>query len=200
MKTCADCDRPIAHDPQRIETHTPVPLKQNGYVGDTFVPWDKTHKSWPKITARTVCGLCYVSDYARTMPDGPEREEIMLQMDALLLQVAKDEAAARTATPKRSPAKGKRPKPTRHQRNGARRNGHALTSANAANFDSISEANATVVDAALTCACQPYLDVLTYDRWRALGRQVRHGQHGIRINRGPTVFCKCQTDALEVTA
>lgn len=68
------------------------------------------------------------------------------------------------------------------------------------------------------CACEPYTDVFTFNRWRAQGRTVRRGEHGIvlpvvieksyigkdelgdetertsRILRRSYVFCRCQTD------
>jgi hypothetical protein len=45
-------------------------------------------------------------------------------------------------------------------------------------------ANALQVTAALAdrhCACEPYADVFTFGRWRAQGRTVRRGEHGIRL-------------------
>lgn len=71
------------------------------------------------------------------------------------------------------------------------------------------------------CTCEPYLDVFTFNRWRAQGRTVRRGEHGIklpvivsgqktddrtgetetfRMRRTSAVFCRCQTDALGAPA
>ena len=89
-----------------------------------------------------------------------------------------------------------------------------MTAAEAKEFDGYSERNAAIVADALTCDCEPYEDVYTYDRWQALGRQVVKGQHGIKLSITKayeiedkdtgelvtrkrrwytTVFCKCQT-------
>ncbi len=70
------------------------------------------------------------------------------------------------------------------------------------------------------CHCEPYADVFTFRRWRAQGRTVHKGEHGIalpvviektyagtdelgdetprtsRILQRSYVFCRCQTDAL----
>ena len=73
------------------------------------------------------------------------------------------------------------------------------------------------------CTCEPYADVYTFARWRAQGRTVRKGEHGIalpvviertyvgndetgeetertgRMLRRSYVFCRCQTDTLSTT-
>lgn len=97
---------------------------------------------------------------------------------------------------------------------------HTLTSDKARSFDYFSRTNADVLTAAATqngCACQPYLDWFTYQRWQAQGFQVRKGEHGIRLltwvaqetdpdtdaiqlkspKKRPwryTAFCRCQVD------
>ncbi|HEV8670989.1 MAG TPA: ArdC family protein [Candidatus Limnocylindria bacterium] len=99
-----------------------------------------------------------------------------------------------------------------------------LTPEDARSFDGYSIANAIAVKTALAergCACEPYEDVFTFNRWRAQGRIVRRGEHGIRLTvyitamragedadgvvdeprayRMPKtshVFCRCQTDEL----
>ena len=90
----------------------------------------------------------------------------------------------------------------------------------ARSFQGYSVANAAAVVhglAARGCHCEPYADVFTFARWRAQGRTVRKGQHGIRLpvivhgestdkdtgetrtyslRRASFVFCRCQTDTL----
>jgi antirestriction protein ArdC len=92
-----------------------------------------------------------------------------------------------------------------------------MTPAQATTFDRISPANAATLlaaSAARGCACEPYRDYLTFRRWRAVGRHVRKGEHGVTLplvmepetdtETGETrtrprfgrshVFCRCQTD------
>jgi len=59
-----------------------------------------------------------------------------------------------------------------------------MTADEAQAFDRFSVHNAAVlVEAAATrgCRCQPYVDWFTYDRWHALGRQVRRGEKSTRL-------------------
>jgi len=59
-----------------------------------------------------------------------------------------------------------------------------LTPDDARSFDGYSVANAVAVRQALGergCSCEPYEDVFTFNRWRAQGRIVRRGQHGIAL-------------------
>ena len=90
-----------------------------------------------------------------------------------------------------------------------------MTAESAQSFGRFSIHNATLVKASLTCDCDPYADVFTFKRWKAQGRVVMRGQHGIRIgvvldkDRDDTdrpmfarasVFCRCQTAPLEPKA
>lgn len=92
-----------------------------------------------------------------------------------------------------------------------------MTATEAAHFETYSAANATAVLLNLDCDCQPYEDVFTYARWRALGYQVKAGEKAIRIptiktvtqedDHGETttrrikktscVFCRCQVKPIE---
>lgn len=59
-----------------------------------------------------------------------------------------------------------------------------MTPEQARTFEGYSVANAVAVKTALAergCACEPYADVFTFNRWRAQGRFVRKGEHGIRL-------------------
>ena len=80
-------------------------------------------------------------------------------------------------------------------------------------FDRYSVQNATEVKAAFPCGCLPYISVFTYNRWQALGKQVKKGEHGKALSiikeikevgedgketvkkkvHWTRVFCKCQT-------
>lgn len=97
---------------------------------------------------------------------------------------------------------------------------HAITMSadEARTFDRYSPANAARVASALTCGCVPYVDVFTYARWTAQGRQVRKGETAVKlatyapvtktdeatgerriVGRRPwrsAVFCRHQTDAI----
>ena len=97
-----------------------------------------------------------------------------------------------------------------------------MTAESATTFSGYSVANAIAVKAGLAeCDCEPYADVFTFARWRAQGRVVRKGEHGIRLpvivrgekrdaetgevhgfsmRRASFVFCRCQTDALMARA
>ena len=56
-----------------------------------------------------------------------------------------------------------------------------MTATAAKSFGGFSTANAAAVMAALGCGCKPYMDVFTYNRWRAQGRQVAKGEKAIRL-------------------
>ena len=56
-----------------------------------------------------------------------------------------------------------------------------MTREQATSFSTYSPLNATIVRACLKCGCQPYVDVLTYNRWRALGYQVRRGEKALHL-------------------
>lgn len=104
---------------------------------------------------------------------------------------------------------------------------HHMTPDEARSFEGYSVANAIAVKTALSdrgCSCEPYADVFTFNRWRAQGRSVRRGEHGIRLTvyvtssplaeripaeesgpgeltgrvrsypRTSFVFCRCQTE------
>lgn len=59
-----------------------------------------------------------------------------------------------------------------------------MTAETATTFSGYSVANAIAVRAGLAdrgCSCEPYADVFTFNRWRAQGRTVLKGEHGIKI-------------------
>ena len=57
----------------------------------------------------------------------------------------------------------------------------AMTPQQATSFDHYSVANASYVKASLSCGCEPYQDIFTYNRWKALGYQVQRGEKAIKI-------------------
>lgn len=58
---------------------------------------------------------------------------------------------------------------------------HPITAEQAMSFNRYSVANASQVQSRLKCGCEPYRDVFTYNRWRALGLQVMRGQKAIKL-------------------
>ena len=91
-----------------------------------------------------------------------------------------------------------------------------FTEETARHFDAgYSEKNAQIVAMSLECDCEPYVDVLTFKRWKALGRSVKKGEtsiklavqkeaayreegsegvHHAKVARSAPVFCRCQTE------
>ena len=59
-----------------------------------------------------------------------------------------------------------------------------MSATEARSFDRYSVANAAQVMSERGCGCEPYVDVFTYNRWKAQGFQVQKGETSIRI---PTV-------------
>ena len=61
----------------------------------------------------------------------------------------------------------------------------AMSPSDAKSFKTFSVNNAAEITSALAlrgCSCQPYKDVFTFNRWKALGRHVKKGEHGIRLS------------------
>ena len=56
-----------------------------------------------------------------------------------------------------------------------------MTAVQARTFDRYSVGNAVAVKTALKCGCEPYEDVFTYVRWKAMGFQVQRGEHAIKL-------------------
>jgi hypothetical protein len=91
-----------------------------------------------------------------------------------------------------------------------------FTAESAQSFNRYSSQNASTVKMRLSCGCEPYKDVFTYNRWLAMGFQVQRGQHSIKI---PVVverenednetikrlfkshvFCRCQVKPIDSKA
>ena len=90
-----------------------------------------------------------------------------------------------------------------------------MTEREATSFDTFSMMNATIVVSERKCECQPYIDIFTYNRWKAQGFQVKRGEHGThiqtfvpitkadndgnvkvtgRVPKTSVVFCRCQVE------
>lgn len=91
-----------------------------------------------------------------------------------------------------------------------------MTATEAKSFSNFSATNAALIYAALDCSCEPYEDVFTYRRWKALGFQVQRGEkkrvsvltfHQVEDDDGSTrlrpwnshLFCRCQVQPKENT-
>ena len=71
---------------------------------------------------------------------------------------------------------------TATRRDGERKQGPALTSEQARTFGRYSVGNAAQVMTALSCGCEPYVDVFTFGRWIAQGYAVQKGQKALRLS------------------
>ena len=175
-KQCSRCERE-AVEPQTWERHVSVPYKQQGWVGDQFIPYDRKYKGWPKIVKETLCGNCFAWAELDTMKQGGKD---VTELEAALLELATKQLGAHAKSawltntnPENSP--------TILQRK-AEGNGW-------------SPYNAATVVSHLACACEPYQDVRTYGGWREAGMSVQRGAKGIPIPVGARttyVFCRCQ--------
>jgi len=56
-----------------------------------------------------------------------------------------------------------------------------MTPEQATSFNRVSIINASIVSHSLSCGCQPYQDVFTYNRWLAQGYQVQRGEHSLKL-------------------
>lgn len=85
-------------------------------------------------------------------------------------------------------------------------------------FDTFSELNYETVKGTLECDCEPYVDVFTFNRWKAQGYSVMKGEKAIKITtivkkevedkdsgkkeekkfpKQSCVFCRCQVEKRE---
>lgn len=90
-----------------------------------------------------------------------------------------------------------------------------MTPAEAVTFDRESITNMVTAEQACPSGeCEAYQDIFTYNRWQALGHQVRKGEHGTKITvfvpikdknteqvratrpKLVVVFCRCQVDKI----
>jgi phage terminase large subunit-like protein len=56
-----------------------------------------------------------------------------------------------------------------------------MSATQAKTFNHFSEQNTAIVESVLKCGCIPYVDVFTFDRWKAQGFIVRLHEHGIKL-------------------
>ena len=101
MKPCHSCDNP-AIAPETVSTFESVPYKQNGWIGDQFIPYDRKFKT-PIERKQTLCGLCaaihYQKDYeGRTDVDAEELREELLALAHNEIEARHDYEAERRAS------------------------------------------------------------------------------------------------------
>ncbi len=59
------------------------------------------------------------------------------------------------------------------------------------------EVIAARLDTEIGCDCEPYRDILTAGRWRALGSAIRKGEHAVAHGgkyKTIPLFCRCQLE------
>lgn len=100
MKTCAHCGQP-ATQPQKWTRSESIPYRQQGWVGDQFVPYDRKWKG-VRDTRITLCGLCFALECLEIEKLG-EKDVNELQRE--LLQLAETEVTARKVGAKRAATK-----------------------------------------------------------------------------------------------
>ena len=208
LKTCSNCELPILGEPQPYENHEPVYRKVNGWVGNQFIPYESKVKA-VKIRKTWLCGYCYATKEIEVMREGSKDVN---ELETALLAIAYKEVAARVNDTATTPDQ----KSSKSKTTTKRRKREPMTPDQARSFGTYSAENATTVVIGLECACEPYKDVFTYNRWKAQGFQVQKGMKSIRIpvfgtstgenddgevvtNRYRTVgrvFCKCQVKAV----
>lgn len=57
----------------------------------------------------------------------------------------------------------------------------SMTCEQATTFERESTSNAVLLKTLLKCNCSPYIDVFTFNRWKAQSMSVSKGEHGIRL-------------------
>lgn len=135
------------------------------------------------------------------------------ELETALMRIAELEVTARTNGTVTPPDV----RPSKRKRTTKR---PAMTPDQARSFGTYSAENATTVVVGLECACEPYKDVFTYNRWKAQGLQVQKGMKSIKIpvygsstdedEDGNTVsrnyrttgrvFCRCQVADIQVAS
>lgn len=166
-------------DPQQHSVFEMVPYKQNGWIGTTFIPYERKYKG-VKETKIWLCGLCYAWAQMELMKDAGED---VTELELELIKIAENAKATvleppqktRTSKPK-STSKVARKRTTRKSQR------PAMSATEATTFEQYSGGNMTLVDSHFSeCGCQAYADTFTYRRWLAQGQQVEKGQKGCKI-------------------
>tara|TARA_Y100000310_G_scaffold251432_1_gene257948 strand:+ start:6392 stop:7051 length:660 start_codon:yes stop_codon:yes gene_type:complete len=175
---CQQCHRP-ALTQHKLTVSEPIPYKQNGWIGDQFVPYGRKYRT-VKDKVITVCGLCYIDDQIELMRIGGEN---MTELEQELLTLATKEYAHQNGqqSSNNGHKAGAVPKPKVARKGRRRKRRDAMTPDQARTFNTFSGANAAAVAIARPCGCMPYVDVFTYNRWRAQGFQVQHGEKAVSI-------------------
>ena len=219
MSTCYKCNRENVKAGQRLEIDDPIPVKANGWVGDTFVPLDRRFKATVRTRRPVLCGMCYANECMEREREGGNDVQ---ELQQALLELAEKEIVG-VAAPATNGTNGHKPERTvtakvsKNGRGRKRARRPKMTAEQAKSFDRMSAPNYMLVKAALngTCDCDPYTDVFTFRRWLAQNNPVRKGQHAIcktpiikhvvkddaetgetterRVMGNSVLFCRCQT-------
>jgi hypothetical protein len=207
IRSCPHCGQPMLYPTQISERVGEKTYKRTGYTGTTFRPYVKNDGS-DNIEARyrperkfNVCGMCAAQHWGDEYleDDSMDGNEFRDQLAALATmgngaRMDLLDAMKRGEIPTEKPATA--PKRRKANRKTSRRNTRSklppMTATQATTFDRISVANATAVDAALSCGCVPYETVFTFRRWKAQGMSVVKGEKAIKI---PVVKDVESTDA-----
>lgn len=114
-----------------------------------------------------------LSRISHRLPQRPEKPRVRLSL-AFVQAHSRDTSLAATLPPQPA-ARPVQPKEhrTKHQ--------PRMTAEQALSFDRFSLQNAVAIRSALSCDCEPYEDVFTFNRWLAQGFAVQKGQKAVRI-------------------
>ena len=83
---CAHCHKMTA-TPQQHTVLTPVPYKQNGWIGSTWIPYERKYKRIDE-TKIWLCGQCYAWEIMADLKNGGED---VTELQEYLAQLAKAE-------------------------------------------------------------------------------------------------------------
>jgi hypothetical protein len=193
-----------------------IPYKQNGWVGDQFIPYARKYKG-VRDHRVYLCGICYAVKQCEESRMGGNP---MTDLEQYLADLAAKETAPVVASAASRP-NGHAKANSRVARRPKRDKRPAMTADQARSFDSFSVGSTLMAQRALSCACAPYVDLFTYNRWLAQKFQVRKGSECIRLplvknveeldDGGEVVksrrilgtsrlFCRCQVDEIKAVA
>jgi hypothetical protein len=164
MRECHDCAQ-LAHAPEKLVRYETVRFKASGWIGDKFIPRDRKRAVKRQRTV-WLCGICHAREQ---IPYMRERGDDVSALEYLIEQAEKETTARRgkpTNGHKGSDAASTKPKVSR---NGTGRKRKAHTTDSAVLFQHTSQQSVDTLAATLTCDCMPYVDILTFSRWKAHG-------------------------------
>ena len=139
--SCHRCGKPCTNPQPSTETQS-IPYRQNGWVGDKFIDYDKKFKG-VKTTRVNLCGLCYAIE---EVYDQIALGEDMNELHQALLAMAQNEVDGRSNTPSTSKA-GRTSKVSRRRKSSKPK----MSREESNNFDGYSEANTVHINEARSC-------------------------------------------------